>query len=111
MVLAAFPGQVSLWKLLGEPGTYEPASLLWTKPVLGRKRREPEAFLDEMAAELDCRCGEERVWGRRPGDRKGQGPGGRVVRWPASGPSALPVVGGCAELAGPGEVAALSSSW
>lgn len=95
-----------MWKLLGEPGRYEPASLLWTRPVLGRKRRESEAFLEEMAAELDCRRGEESVWGRRP---RGQGRQSREAArvWPLCPPCGQWVC----RAGRPGEVAALFLSW
>lgn len=58
-VLAACPGQAAVWEAAGGDGgcadhqPEHPAIWLRTKQVLGRKRRNPEAFLAETAAELD----------------------------------------------------------
>lgn len=59
---------------------YQPkhtAILLWTKQVLGRKRRNLEAFLEETAAELDCGSCLETVCGAGRGIRKAKARDGR----------------------------------
>lgn len=57
VVPATFPGQGSVWELQEETEgcaghhTEKTAILQWTKQVLVRQRRNPEAFLEEMASE------------------------------------------------------------